>query len=78
MKKLFLILLLSGCSQKRSKELEKYEQVPPVLYLLPKTKIVAAYGEYTSGDSIEMWHSHKQFTNLQDEISKFRPITSSK
>lgn len=78
MKKFLFCLLLSSCSQQRSQELEKFEQVPPELYLMPKTKIVTVYGEYTSGDTVEMWHSHKKYIILQDEISKFRPITSSK
>jgi hypothetical protein len=78
MKKLLIIFLLSSCSQKRDLELPKFEQVPPELYLMPKTHIVTQYGEYVSGSEVEVWHSHKKYINLQDEISKFRPLSSGK
>jgi hypothetical protein len=78
MKKLLILLLVSGCSQQKPVPLEKLEQQPPELFLPPNTVITTTQGVYKSGNFIEIWHSHKKYSNLQNEISKFRPLTSSK
>jgi len=72
-KKLILILFLSSCSQVRPIPEYQINQQPPELFIAPKTQIITTQGVYVSGDNVEIWHSHKKYTALQDEISRFRP-----
>lgn len=78
MKKLFILLMVSGCCQQEPIPFEKLEQQPPELFLPPNTIIATTQGVYKSGNFTEIWHSHKKYSNLQDELSKFRPLTPSK
>jgi hypothetical protein len=77
MKKIIISLFICGCCQVKPIPDSKIEQQPPELFIAPKTNVITTQGVYTSGDFIEIWHSHKKYSLLQDEISKFRPLNSS-
>ncbi len=78
MKKLIIALLVCGCCQTKPIPDNELNQQPPELFLPPKTVVVTTNGKYISGNFIEIWHSHKKYSSLQDEISKFRPYNPSK
>ena len=49
-------------------------QQPAELFLYPKTRIATNEGIYTSGKNVEMWHSHKQYLEMQEKVTSFRPF----
>ena len=73
MKKTILALMICGCCQKHIPE-RNLEQQPPELFIPPNTSVATTQGVYTTGKDIEIWHSHKKYSSLQDELSKFRPL----
>lgn len=77
MKKILISLFVCGCCQVKPIPSSKLEQQPPELFIPPNTSIATTQGVYTTGDTIEIWHSHKKYSYLQDEISKFRPFSAS-
>jgi hypothetical protein len=77
MKKILACLLLSGCSQVPPIPEYQINQQPPELFIPPATPIITTQGVYVSGKSVEIWHSHKKYSDLQDEVSRFRPLTHS-
>jgi len=76
MKKLTIILLACGCCQTKPISDSQFNQQPPELFLPPKSVVITTEDKYVSGDVTEIWHSHKKYSVLQDEISKFRPHNS--
>lgn len=66
--------MICGCCQNKPIENKSLLQQPPELFLPTKTKVITIQGIYTSGEQIEIWHSHKKYLDLQDEVSKFRPL----
>jgi hypothetical protein len=74
-KKTILSLLICGCCQTKPIPDAKLEQQPPELFIPPNTSVATTQGVYRTGATIEIWHSHKKYSSLQDEISKFRPFS---